>query len=123
PAVRGADRGARRRRQGARDPAGARGARPSRLHREDQGGQRRGDARARRAVPEPRGGGEGACAPQVARLRGQRCTALTHLAARMTAFDYVVLAIVGLSLVVSVWRGAVREIMALAAWVLAFLAS
>ncbi|RPI45889.1 MAG: CvpA family protein, partial [Betaproteobacteria bacterium] len=41
----------------------------------------------------------------------------------MTAFDYVVLGIFGLSIIVSVWRGAVREILALAAWVIAFLAA
>ena len=39
----------------------------------------------------------------------------------MTTFDYVVLAILGLSVIVSVWRGAVREILALASWVIAFL--
>jgi len=39
----------------------------------------------------------------------------------MTSFDYVVLAIVGLSIIVSVWRGAVREVLALTAWVIAFL--
>lgn len=38
----------------------------------------------------------------------------------MTVFDYVVLGIIGLSLLVSVIRGAVREVFALAAWVLAF---
>lgn len=38
----------------------------------------------------------------------------------MTAFDYTVLAIVGFSVIVSVWRGAVRELFALAAWVMAF---
>jgi len=41
----------------------------------------------------------------------------------MTTFDYVVLAILGLSIIVSVWRGAVREILALASWVIAFLAA
>ncbi|MCC6534830.1 MAG: CvpA family protein [Burkholderiales bacterium] len=41
----------------------------------------------------------------------------------MTAFDYAVLAILGLSIIVSVWRGAVREVLALASWVLAFLAA
>lgn len=39
----------------------------------------------------------------------------------MTAFDYAVLAIVGLSILLSVWRGAVRELLALASWVIAFL--
>lgn len=38
----------------------------------------------------------------------------------MTAFDYVVLAILGLSVLLSVWRGAVRELFALAAWIIAF---
>lgn len=40
----------------------------------------------------------------------------------MTAVDYAVLAIVGLSVVISVWRGAVREVLGLAAWIVAFLA-
>jgi membrane protein required for colicin V production len=39
----------------------------------------------------------------------------------MTLLDYAVLAVVGLSVVLSVWRGAVREVLALGAWVLAFL--
>jgi membrane protein required for colicin V production len=39
----------------------------------------------------------------------------------MTAFDYVVLGVVGLSVLVSVFRGAVREVMALASWVGSFL--
>lgn len=38
----------------------------------------------------------------------------------MTEFDYVVLAIVGLSLVLSLLRGAVREVLSLATWGLAF---
>lgn len=38
----------------------------------------------------------------------------------MTLFDYVVLVIVGASVVVSVLRGFVREVLALAAWVAAF---
>lgn len=38
----------------------------------------------------------------------------------MTAFDYAVLAIVGLSVAVAIWRGVVREVIALAAWVGAF---
>ena len=41
----------------------------------------------------------------------------------MTLFDYAVLLIVGLSVVLSVWRGAVREILSLAAWVAAFWAA
>ena len=39
----------------------------------------------------------------------------------MTVFDYTVLLIVGLSILLSVMRGAVREILALASWVVAFL--
>lgn len=39
----------------------------------------------------------------------------------MTSFDYAVLAIVGLSILLSVWRGAVRELLALASWIIAFL--
>lgn len=39
----------------------------------------------------------------------------------MTVFDYAVLLIVGLSILLSVMRGAVREILALASWVAAFL--
>jgi membrane protein required for colicin V production len=38
----------------------------------------------------------------------------------MTAFDYAVLAIIGLSVLLSVWRGALRELLALAGWVVAF---
>lgn len=38
----------------------------------------------------------------------------------MTAFDYAVLTIVGVSVLLSVVRGFVREVMALAAWVIAF---
>ncbi|MDR3410709.1 MAG: CvpA family protein [Formivibrio sp.] len=38
----------------------------------------------------------------------------------MTVFDYVVLAIVGLSILLSVMRGLMQEILALAAWVLSF---
>jgi membrane protein required for colicin V production len=38
----------------------------------------------------------------------------------MTAFDYVVLTVVGLSVLLSVWRGAIRELFALAAWIVAF---
>jgi len=41
----------------------------------------------------------------------------------MTVFDYAVLAILGLSIILSVWRGAVRELLALASWVMAFLAA
>jgi membrane protein required for colicin V production len=38
----------------------------------------------------------------------------------MTLFDYAVLSIVGVSVAVSVVRGLVREVLALAAWVVAF---
>jgi len=38
----------------------------------------------------------------------------------MTLFDYVVLTIVGASVVVSLMRGLAREVLALAGWVLAF---
>ncbi len=41
----------------------------------------------------------------------------------MAAFDYAVIAIVALSLVLGLWRGVVSEMMALAAWVLAFMAA
>jgi membrane protein required for colicin V production len=39
----------------------------------------------------------------------------------MTAFDYIVLAIAGLSVLVSLFRGALREIMSIASWIGAFL--
>lgn len=39
----------------------------------------------------------------------------------MTGFDYALLALLGVSVVVSVWRGAIRELLAIAAWVIAFL--
>ena len=38
----------------------------------------------------------------------------------MTVFDYAVLLIIGLSVMLSIIRGAVREVLSLAAWVLAF---
>lgn len=41
----------------------------------------------------------------------------------MTAFDYAVLVIVGLSILLSVVRGLVREVLALLAWVVAFVAA
>ncbi|MEF8699115.1 MAG: CvpA family protein [Candidatus Accumulibacter sp. UW26] len=41
----------------------------------------------------------------------------------MTAFDYLVLAIVSTSLLLGMWRGVVGEIIALIAWVLAFFAA
>jgi membrane protein required for colicin V production len=39
----------------------------------------------------------------------------------MTVVDYAVLVIIVLSVVLSVWRGMVREVLALVAWVVAFL--
>lgn len=41
----------------------------------------------------------------------------------MTVFDYGVIAIVGVSLLIGLWRGVVGELIALAAWVLAFFAA
>lgn len=41
----------------------------------------------------------------------------------MTVFDYVVIAILGLSILLSVVRGLVREVLALLAWVVAFVAA
>jgi membrane protein required for colicin V production len=41
----------------------------------------------------------------------------------MTVFDYAVLTIIGLSLLLSVIRGLVREVLALLAWVIAFVAA
>lgn len=41
----------------------------------------------------------------------------------MTLLDYVVLAIVGFSVLLSVIRGLVREVLALAAWAIAFVAA
>jgi len=41
----------------------------------------------------------------------------------MTVFDYVVIAIVGLSILLSVIRGLIREVLALLAWVVAFIAA
>jgi len=38
----------------------------------------------------------------------------------MTLLDYLFLGIVGFSVLLSIWRGAVREVLALAAWVFAF---
>ena len=38
----------------------------------------------------------------------------------MTSFDYAVLLIIGLSILLSIMRGAVREVLALAGWVVAF---
>jgi len=39
----------------------------------------------------------------------------------MTPFDYAVLAVVGLSVLVSLFRGAVREVMSILSWIAAFL--
>ena len=41
----------------------------------------------------------------------------------MTQFDYAVLAIIGVSMLVGVWRGVVSELLALVAWVAAFVAA
>lgn len=41
----------------------------------------------------------------------------------MTIFDYVVIGIVAVSLLMGLWRGVVGELIALAAWVMAFLAA
>lgn len=41
----------------------------------------------------------------------------------MTVFDYAVLVIVGLSILLSVIRGLVREVLALLAWIVAFVAA
>jgi len=41
----------------------------------------------------------------------------------MTVFDYVVIAIIGLSIILSVVRGLVREVLALLGWVVAFVAA
>ncbi len=38
----------------------------------------------------------------------------------MTGFDYIVLVIIGLSLLLSIMRGGVREILSLAGWIVAF---
>jgi membrane protein required for colicin V production len=38
----------------------------------------------------------------------------------MTSFDYAVLIIIGISIVVSMMRGAVREVLSIVGWVLAF---
>lgn len=41
----------------------------------------------------------------------------------MTVFDYVVLGIIGASCLLGLWRGVVSEVLALAAWVVAFVAA
>jgi membrane protein required for colicin V production len=38
----------------------------------------------------------------------------------MTLFDYTVLSIVGISVLIGIWRGVVSELLALAAWLVAF---
>ncbi len=38
----------------------------------------------------------------------------------MTSFDYVFLAIIGLSVLISIMRGFIREVLSLAGWVIAF---
>ena len=38
----------------------------------------------------------------------------------MTGFDYIVLVIIGISIIVSMMRGAVREVLAIAGWLAAF---
>ena len=38
----------------------------------------------------------------------------------MTAFDYAVLAVIAASALLGLWRGVVGEVLALAAWVVAF---
>jgi len=43
--------------------------------------------------------------------------------AQLTLFDFVVLGVIALSLSIGVWRGVVSEILALIAWVAAFLAA
>jgi membrane protein required for colicin V production len=39
----------------------------------------------------------------------------------MTVFDYAVMAVIGLSILFGLWRGVVGEILAIAAWIAAFL--
>lgn len=41
----------------------------------------------------------------------------------MTAFDFAVLGVIALSVLLGLWRGVISEILALAAWVVAFLAA
>ena len=41
----------------------------------------------------------------------------------MTAFDYIVVTILAVSVVLGIWRGVVGEVIALVAWVLAFFAA
>lgn len=41
----------------------------------------------------------------------------------MTVFDYVVIAVVALSVLLGLWRGVVGEVLAIAAWIAAFFAA
>ncbi len=41
----------------------------------------------------------------------------------MTAFDYAVLAAIGMSVLLGFWRGVISELLALTGWVLAFIAA
>jgi membrane protein required for colicin V production len=41
----------------------------------------------------------------------------------LTGFDYIVLVIIGLSLVISIMRGAIREVLAIAGWAAAIVAA
>jgi membrane protein required for colicin V production len=41
----------------------------------------------------------------------------------VTAFDYGVLAVIGISTLLGLWRGVISELLALAGWVLAFIAA
>lgn len=41
----------------------------------------------------------------------------------MTAFDFAVLALIGASVLLGLWRGVVSELLALAAWIVAFIAA
>jgi membrane protein required for colicin V production len=43
--------------------------------------------------------------------------------AALTVFDYFVIGVVALSLLVGIWRGVVSEILALVAWIVAFFAA
>jgi membrane protein required for colicin V production len=41
----------------------------------------------------------------------------------MTVFDYAVMAVIGMSILFGLWRGVVGEILAIIAWIVAFLAA
>src|SRR6185295_4063552 len=69
---------------------------------------------ARRPLSEPRCRGEGPRPAEDARAGWQHRRS-------MTVFDYTVLAIVVLSIVISVIRGLLREVLALAAWAIGFI--